>query len=486
MQVRLALFLSALLAVLGLSTAIASASGLPGDNAILSTSPFRLNPYTLEPSCYRADRITDVDSHMLFDSGIAEEAHITVEDGSAVSVDQVLVPSPIDGYNVVNDFDTGTINNDPDIDPGQTATGLRSLTKFVDNHDVIVCVSQHGDAGQNEPYAPVGNGDVTAKNRPTITPTLASLGVSPIGGLHTFKIGFGYTTAWYADPSALFDPLFPVALTDPQLLPFPSNAATFVGVDARPAQPGVRRVNDIDVAGEQYSPFDADTADHGQVQVFRKAGDPYSFCVAPDNCGGSLGVGHLLAFDAQGDLPISWTVKPSLADDTHKKTLTVTDDYLRAWNASWLAYYAGKGPKPTLPLAPGTNSPDPDPSITVIVNPQLSAPASGGAATPVATTVVIQQAGAANAARSATGSSAKKASKASIRSARVIATKSGKRVVVFVKSASETARIQIRMYGANGRKVGQVTRTVRTNRSVKVSGVRVASKVKTVKVTLVG
>lgn len=104
----------------------------------------------------------------------------------------------------------------------------------------------------------------------------------------------------------------------------------------------------------------------------------------------------------------------------------------------------------------------------------------------MATTVVIQQAGAANAARSATGSSAKKASKASIRSARVIATKSGKRVVVFVKSASKTARIQIRMYGANGRKVGQVTRTVRTNRSVKVSGVRVASKVKTVKVTLVG
>jgi hypothetical protein len=56
--------------------------------------------------------------------------------------------------------------------------------------------------------------------------------------------------------------------------------------------------------------------------------------------------------------------------------------------------------------------------------------------------------------------------------------------VVFVRSTKQTARIQIRMYDARGRKVGQATRTVRTNRSVKVSGVRVAGKVKTVKVTL--
>jgi len=75
-----------------------------------------------------------VDSHILFDSGIAEEAHITVLDGSSVSVDEVLVPSPTGGYNVVASFDTGTIANDPDIDPGQTATGLRSLGSRVDNH----------------------------------------------------------------------------------------------------------------------------------------------------------------------------------------------------------------------------------------------------------------------------------------------------------------------------------------------------------------
>jgi hypothetical protein len=57
--------------------------------------------------------------------------------------------------------------------------------------------------------------------------------------------------------------------------------------------------------------------------------------------------------------------------------------------------------------------------------------------------------------------------------------------VVFVKSTKATARIQIRMYGANGRKVGSVKKTVATNRSVKVN-TRLSSKVKTVKVVLLG
>jgi hypothetical protein len=480
MQVRFALVLSALLAVFGLSAASALASGLPGDQAVLSTSPFRLNPRTLEPSCYRADYITDVDSHILFDSGIAEEAHITVNDGASVSVDEVLVPDPHGGYNVVDSFDTGTIGNDPDIDPGQTATGLRSQGDWVDNHDIIACVSQHPDAGQNEPYQQEANGEVAAKNRPTITPTVTGVGLSAIGDLHTFKIGFGYTTAWYADPNTLFDPLFPVGLTDPELLP----GDQFVEIDARPDQSGVRRVNDIDVAGEQYSPFDLDTADHGQVQVFRKAGDPNgSFCVAPDNCGGSLGVNHLLAFDAQGDLPMTWTVKPSLADDSHKASVSFTEANFLAWYKSWQDVYAGTRSQPLYPLAPGTNPPPRDPSLTLINTVQ-----AGGSTTTTTTTTVIQPVGGSastpSAARSASGSSAKRASRASIRSARVVASKQGKRLVVFVKSTKQTARISIRMYDAKGRLVGKATKTVRTNRSVKVSGVRVASKVKTVKVAL--
>ncbi len=481
MQVRFALFLSALLAVFSLAATSAFASGgVPGDDAILSTSPFRLNPRTLEPACYRADHITDVDSHVLFDSGVAEEAHITVLDGSAISVDEALVPDPYGGYNVVDNFDTGTIDNDPDIDPGQTATGLRSPGRWVDNHDIIVCVSKHGDAGQNEPYESQPNGEVAAKNRPTITPTITGLGLSAIGDLHTFKVGFGYTTNngadWYADPNSLFDPLFPVALTDPELL----FGDQFVEIDARADQAGVRRVNDIDVAGEQYSPFDHDTADHGQIQVFRKLGDPNgSFCVAPDNCGGSLGVFHLLAFAAQGDLPMTWTVKPSLADDSHKKSVGLTETQFLAWYKSWQDVYAGTASQPLYPLAPGTNPPPRDPSLTLIN--QVMA---GGTTTTTTTTTIIQPVGgSAGNARSA-GSAAKKASKASIRSARVVATKQGKRLVVFVKSTKGTARIKVTMYDAKGRRVGQVTKTVRTNRSVKVSGVKVAKKVKSVKVTL--
>jgi hypothetical protein len=451
-----------------------------GDDAILSGSQFRLNPYTLEPGCYRADHITDVDSHILVnkDWTSSEEAHITVEDGSAFSVDQVLVPSPIDGYRVVNDFDTGTVDNDPDIDPGQTATGLTSPTRFVSDREIIICVSRHGDAGQNEPYVSAPGGEVAATNRPVLQPTIASIGLSAIGDLHTFKIGFGYSTkSWYQDPNDLSDPVFPLTLTDPQIFgPFTNNDPQFVSVLARPDQPGVRRVNDIDVAGEQYSPFDADTADHGQVQVFRKAGDPYSFCVAPDNCGGSLGVGHLLAFDAQGDLPMTWALKASLAPASYERSVTFTEADFLAWYKSWQDYYAG-GPAPKYPLAPGTNPPPRDPSLTLI-----NQVVNGSGTTTTTTTTIIQPVGgSANGARSATGS-AKKASKTSIRSARVVATKQGKRLVVFVKSTKKTARIKIRMYDAKGRMVGQVTKTVRTNRSVKVS--RVAGKVKTVKVSL--
>jgi hypothetical protein len=168
-------------------------------------------------------------------------------------------------------------------------------------------------------------------------------------------------------------------------------------------------------------------------------------------------------------------------------TFTAAD--LAAWNKSWQDYYDCKADMPSLPLAPGTNSPASDDGNDC--NAPVSGPAAGTTAAPTSTTTnttttIIQQVAGANAARSATGAAAKKATKASIRSARVIETVSGKRLVVFVKSTKKSARIKIRMYGADGRKVGQVTKTVATNRTVKVSGLRVAGKVKTVKVSLVG
>jgi hypothetical protein len=131
------------------------------------------------------------------------------------------------------------------------------------------------------------------------------------------------------------------------------------------------------------------------------------------------------------------------------------------------------------PLAPGTNPPPRDPSLTLI----NSVTAGGSTSTTTTTTVIQPVGGSASTTRSASGSSAKSA-RASIRSARVVATKQGKRLMVFVKSTKKSARISIRMYDAKGRMVGKATKTVRTNRSVKVSGVRVAGKVKTVKVSL--
>ena len=85
---------------------------------------------------------------------------------------------------------------------------------------------------------------------------------------------------------------------------------------------------------------------------------------------------------------MKWTLRPSLAAPSSKRSVTWTlTDYF-AWNKSWQDYYAGKGPLPSLPLAPGTNSPDPDPSITVIVNPQITLPAPTPA-NPTPTPVVV-------------------------------------------------------------------------------------------------
>jgi len=140
MQVRLVLFVSALIAAFSLSAA--SALALPGDHAI-SAPNFRLNDKTLEPGCFIPHRNApvDVDSHLVFGvDSVTGEAHITVSDGAPFSIDQMLAPSPIDGYRIINTFDTGTVSADADIDPGQTATGITSPTRFVDTSDLIVCI----------------------------------------------------------------------------------------------------------------------------------------------------------------------------------------------------------------------------------------------------------------------------------------------------------------------------------------------------------
>ena len=64
----------------------------------------------------------------LLDAGtLGEDLHVQPGHRADASVDQVLVADNR-GYRVVNTFDTGTINNDPDIDPGQTATQMNGFT----------------------------------------------------------------------------------------------------------------------------------------------------------------------------------------------------------------------------------------------------------------------------------------------------------------------------------------------------------------------
>lgn len=363
MFTRYTLLGSVLAAALLVSAAPASA--LPGDPGI-SAPNFRLNDNTLEPGCFVPGRNApvDVDGHLVFSQdGITGEVHVTVSDGAAFSIDQVLAPSPIDGYNVVNTFDTGTVNSDPDIDPGQTATGITSPTRFVAIGDLIICLSNHGDAVQNEPYNQEAGGLVSAINRPIVVPKVTALGVSAITVLNTYKIGFGYSIEkWYTRPAFETtedgNALFP-SVTDPNAVPSPTFGSNLPFAVVMRQRLGdlpydARRVNDVDKAGESWT---GGNPDDGQDVLLRQSGD----LTAWTDSGGN----GLLTTLTQGDLPISWELRASLAGPGSHRKVTFTDDMLRAWNASWQAYYLGKGPKPTLPLAPGTNSPTPNTSVVV-------------------------------------------------------------------------------------------------------------------------
>jgi hypothetical protein len=158
-----------------------------------------------------------------------------------------LVPSAIDGYKVYNTFEnTGRAD---DIGPNYTAVNLFAPDSngidgpdAIDKYNVIVCVSDHG-AAQNEPYQQEAGGLVSAKNRPIVAPKVTALGVSAVGPLNTFKIGFGYDIVkWYTAPSFDGAGVFPT-VTDPNASGGGALPA-FVRMDPRPADFGydARRV----------------------------------------------------------------------------------------------------------------------------------------------------------------------------------------------------------------------------------------------------
>jgi hypothetical protein len=408
--------LAAMAAGVGLM-AVAAPAMAAGDVAIKDDAPkFRLNPYTLEPGCFQLGsgykyRNVSADAHIDV-TQLVKEAHISVAPGANFSIDQALIPGKNSGYSVYDTFDTGTIDNDEDIDPDQTATDLAALGG--DDVDyagkIIVCVSDH-PASQNEPYEAAANGEVAAINRPIIQPLVSCLGASAIEPLNTYKVGFGYSVVqWYdftwAD-AFRYDGVFGPGLSfgDPQAFDTDGDDHfDHVFIKNRAEQPGVRRYNDFDEYGEQYSDPHSEKTSYGQPVVFNENGDPAAYLhkSLPGTVdGGGLGAVWqealadqtsalgLLTFTAQGDLPLRWAVKASLAPERYGKAVELTDQQLRDWEASWQAYYDGAGAKPTMPLCPGTNSPAPD--TTVVVNlPQAAQPTAGGTTTVVREITTVQ------------------------------------------------------------------------------------------------
>ena len=232
---------------------------------------------------------------------------------------------------------------------------FRGAGDDVDESDTIVCVSDHEDAGQNEPYAQEPGGEVSAKNRPTITPKIAALGVSAIGPLNTYRVGFGYAVEdWYDEYRIVDLPPFLMDWTDPQAAgdnPDGSNTPSHLLIkhriagpvfDASSSGPGVMRVNDIDVAGEAFDDPHYERSNYGQTEVFNVAGDPQSWCLG-DNCTPAPGGSRLLTFTTQGDLPISWSLKASLATASKLRTITLDAAFLDQWHESWANWCAHLG-----------------------------------------------------------------------------------------------------------------------------------------------
>jgi hypothetical protein len=403
----------------GLLAGASSAYALAGDQAIDGQAPFRLNPDTLEPGCFAWSHrsATDLDDHIdltaLVDGDLVEELHVTVSDGAPYSVDQVLVAGKYAGYWVYNTFDTGTSGTDPDVDPNQTAVDLFGPegSSLIDKNAVVLCVSDHNDNVQNEPYMQEAGGMVSAKNRPVIQPVVTCLGVSAVEPLNTYKAGFGYTLERSYVPDR-FTALF--GITDPNAKDTDGDGwPDEVRLNPREDRPyDARRVNDVDSFGEAFS---GDKDDYGQTRKFDLAGDPYAWTLSNNNDPDTLS--NLITFTAEGDLPLTWTVRPSLASSTSTRSATIDLAFLAAWEASWQAYFDGTGPHPTMLLCPGTNRPARD---------GIAPAAPAAPAAPPSTTTIIEKTTVQTVAGAAAGKSAKKVSKKSACMKKAKAKKSAK------------------------------------------------------------
>ena len=291
---------------------------------------------------------------------------------------------------------------------------------------------------------------MSAKNRPVIAPKVTALGVSAIEPLNTYKVGFGYAVeSWYTMPTFDGHGLFP-AVTDPEASAFGSDGLPNV-VRLRARSDDLpydsRRVNDVDKAGESWTHGDIDD---GQDIFLRRSGDDTAWTDSNGN--------GLLTTLTQGDLPIQWSLRPSLAGPGSLREAELTDDQLRQWNADWQSYYRGEGPKPTLMLPPGTNSPTPD--TTVIVNLPETNPAGPAPQQPASVTNVSNVSTTVNPGcvsnRVINVTFGKKVKKASVRI--------GNRVVKAHRSGGKL-RARVSLKGMTGQPGDYVTTVVKTKKA---------------------
>jgi hypothetical protein len=233
---------------------------------------------------------------------------------------------------------------------------------------VVLCVSDHNDNVQNEPYIQEAGGMVAAINRPIIQPVVTCLGVSAIEPLNTYKAGFGYTITQGYTPNR-FNAL--LGITDPNAKDTDGDGTVDeVRLNPREDRPyDARRVNDFDSFGEQFS---GDKDDYGQTRKFSLDGDPYAWTLSNHNDPDTLA--NLVTFTAQGDLPLVWTVRASLAPSTSTRMATLTLADLVAWE---------NGTGMQVPLCPGTNGPETT-TAPVVTPPAPAAPATN-------TTTVIEK-----------------------------------------------------------------------------------------------
>jgi hypothetical protein len=374
MRFRLALSVSALVATFG-STSVAMA--LPGDRAIDDPAPkFRLDARHLEPGCYDVGRLGywfanidassfDVDEDFLPDGELVLKNLTGIGGVPSFDVDQVLVPSKFGGYAVHNDFDVGSGANEnaPSISNGETGTERfapdangNGNPDPIDAKDIVVCLSDDDSTSQNEPYAQETGGMVSAKNRPVIVPKVTGVGASALEPLNTYKLSFGYDTpVWYEAPAfdghGLFD-----AVTDPEsFIRGGSRIPDFVAIKPRPDdfEYDARRVNDVDFPIEDFHGGDVYS---GQTIVFKRGGDDTAWL--EDDNGNKLAA--LVTSVTQGDFPVTWSLRPSLANPAAFQEVEFTLADLHAWEQDWQDYYDCEGPIPAMPLAPGSNPPASD------------------------------------------------------------------------------------------------------------------------------